>query len=134
MITSKVTYISDLRTEMVHQRSGNPVNTDAPIDNHGKGEAFSPTDLMATSLASCMLTIVGLNASNNGYSINGAWAEVTKIMSDNPRRVGEIKVDFYFPDNKYTDKQKTIIRNVALTCPVSKSLHPDIKQTISFNF
>jgi uncharacterized OsmC-like protein len=109
MITSKVTYISDLRTEMVHQRSGNPVNTDAPIDNHGKGEAFSPTDLMATSLASCMLTIVGLNATNNGYSIDGARAEVTKIMSDNPRRVGEIKVDFYFPDNKYTDKQKTII-------------------------
>ncbi|MFH2143496.1 MAG: OsmC family protein [Bacteroidota bacterium] len=134
MVTSKVIYLSDLRTQAIHLKSNDEIFTDAPVDNHGKGEAFSPTDLFSTSLASCMLTILGIHAANSNYSINGTYAEVTKIMEENPRRVGEIIVDLYFPKSKFDQKQKRIIENVVKTCPVSKSLHPEIKQIIRFNF
>lgn len=134
MLTSKVVYQGNLRTQMTHIRSGNVLITDAPVDNKGKGEAFSPTDLAATSLASCTLTIIGINANEHNYSIDGANAEVTKVMYSNPRRIGEIIIDFIFPDTGLSDKDKIRIKNVINTCPVAKSLHPDIKQIVNFTF
>ena len=134
MATSKVTYTGGLRTSSIHLKSGNEIITDAPIDNKGKGEAFSPTDLLATSLANCMLTVVGIAAQEHGFNIDGATAEVTKIMAENPRRVSEIVVDFNFPKNDYSDKTKKMIERAANTCPVHQSLHPNIKKTISFDF
>ena len=134
MATSKITYNGNLRTTAMHYRSKDEIITDAPIDNHGKGEAFSPTDLAATSLACCMLTIIGINADEYGYSIDGTTVELTKIMESNPRRIGEIVVEFTFPKNNYSDKEKKLIEASAKTCPIAKSFHPDLKQTIVFNY
>jgi putative redox protein len=135
MATSKITYSGGLRTTAVHERSGNEIITDAPVDNKGKGEAFSPTDLLATSLGNCMLTIVGIAANEHGFDIDGTTCEITKVMAqDGPRRVSEIVVDFKFPSNGYSDKIKTVIERSANTCPVAYSIHPDIKKTISFNY
>lgn len=133
MATSLVKYLGELRTEATHLQSGTTINTDAPKDNHGKGEAFSPTDLMATSLANCMLTVMGIKAQTEGMTtIDGAFAEVTKIMYAEPRRVGEIHVKLTFPKNNFSEKEKKIYENTAHTCPVGKSLHPDLKQIIEF--
>jgi len=134
MATSKITYTGGLRTSSVHLKSGIEIITDAPIDNQGKGEAFSPTDLLATSLGNCMLTIVGIAARTHGFNIDGTTAEITKIMGENPRRVIEIVVNLQFPANNYSDKEKEIIERSARTCPVAHSLHPDIKQNIAFGF
>lgn len=134
MSTSKITYNGGLRTTSVHLRSGNEIITDAPVDNKGKGEAFSPTDLLATSLGNCMLTIVGIAANEHGFNIDGTTCEITKIMAENPRRVAEIVVNFQFPANNYSEKEKTIIERSANTCPVMYSLHPDIRKTVSFNY
>lgn len=134
MATSKITYTGGLRTNSVHLKSGNEIITDAPVDNKGKGEAFSPTDLLATSLGNCMLTVVGIAAQEHGFSIDDATAEVTKIMAEDPRRVSEIVIDLDFPKNDYSDKTKKIIERAANTCPVHHSLHPDIKKRITFNF
>ncbi len=133
METSLVTYIGGLRTESIHLASKNTIITDAPTDNHGKGEAFSPTDLLATSLGNCILTVMGIKAeSDNMTSLKGTTALVTKVMYSEPRRVGEIHVRINFPKNNYSDKEKKIYENTAHTCPVSKSLHPDLKQVIEF--
>ena len=133
MITSLVKYLGELRTEATHLQSGTLINTDAPKDNHGKGEAFSPTDLTATSLASCMISIMGIVSMKEGFTnVDGATGEVTKIMYSEPRRIGEIHVKITFPKKDYTDKEKRIYENAAYTCPVAKSLHPDIKQIIEF--
>lgn len=134
MSTSKITYNGGLRTTSIHERSGNEIITDAPVDNKGKGEAFSPTDLLATSLGNCMLTIVGIAANEHGFNIDGTTCNITKIMAENPRRVAEIVVDFHFPANNYTDKDKKIIERSANTCPVMYSLHPDIRKTVTFNY
>ncbi|MFN0255496.1 OsmC family protein [Pedobacter ureilyticus] len=134
MATSKITYTGDLRTTSVHLKSGKEIITDAPTDNQGKGEAFSPTDLLATSLGNCMLTIVGIAAKNHGFDIDGTTAEVTKVMAENPRRVSEIRINLQFPGNNYSDKDKAIIERSAKTCPVAHSLHPDIKQEITFSY
>ncbi len=134
MSTSKITYNGGLRTTSIHQHSGNEIITDAPVDNKGKGAAFSPTDLLATSLGNCMLTIVGIAANEHGFNIDGTTCEITKVMAENPRRVTEIVVDFQFPANDYSDKDKKIIERSANTCPVMYSLHPDIKKTVSFNY
>ena len=133
MITSLVKYLGELRTEATHLQSGTLINTDAPKDNHGKGEAFSPTDLTATSLASCMISIMGIVSMKEGFTnVDGATGEVTKIMYSEPRRIGEIHVKITFPKKDYTDKEKRMYENAAYTCPVAKSLHPDIKQIIEF--
>jgi uncharacterized OsmC-like protein len=132
MATSRITYLGDLRTVSIHLSSSNEIVTDAPVDNQGRGEAFSPTDLLATSLGNCMLTIVGIAAKNHDFSIDGATAEVTKVMAQDPRRVSEIHVTLQFPSNSYSEKQKAIIERSAKTCPVSYSLHPDIKQELTF--
>ena len=134
MATSRVLYTSNLRTQATHILSGNKIITDAPPDNKGKGEAFSPTDLVATSLACCMLTIMGIAAMEKGFSIDGTIASVLKVMYTEPRRIGEIHIDLEFPDNYYSEREKNIIRNAAYTCPVSQSLHPELIQKISFSF
>lgn len=134
-MTSKVEYTGDLRTADTHLRSGTVIETDAPVDNHGRGERFSPTDMLATSLASCMLTMIGIAGKTHNFNIDGAVCEVEKIMVPNPRRVGEIKVDMSFPKGQsYTDKEKKIIENTALTCPVIESLHPDCKKTLTIKW
>lgn len=134
MITSEITYTGNLRTQSRHMASSTEIITDAPVDNHGKGEAFSPTDLMSNSLGCCMLTIIGIAAQTHGFSIDGTKVEITKIMQSNPRKVAEIKVAFMFPSNAYTDKEKAIIEHAARTCPVALSLHPDLIQSVSFRY
>ena len=128
---SKVTYKGSLRTEAIHVQSGNTIITDAPIDNHGKGEAFSPTDLVATALASCMLTIMGIVANRNHLKINGTTAEIEKIMGANPRRINEIKINIRFNEN-FDKKTKRKLENAALTCPVSNSLSENLNESIEF--
>ena len=132
MTTSKVTYQGDLRTTAIHLQSNNEIITDAPVDNHGKGEAFSPTDLLATSLASCMLTIIGIKAADMDIDVKDTTAEVTKIMSADPRRVSEVHVAITF-NKQLDDKTQKIFYNTALTCPVAKSIHPDIIQKVTIN-
>ena len=128
---SKVTYKGSLRTEAIHVQSGNTIITDAPIDNYGKGEAFSPTDLVATALASCMLTIMGIVANRNHLKINGTTAEIEKIMGANPRRINEIKINIRFNEN-FDKKTKRKLENAALTCPVSNSLSEKLNESIKF--
>lgn len=133
MNTSNVLYQGELRTEATHLQSNTIIYTDAPKDNHGKGEAFSPTDLVATALGSCMISIMGIVAMKEGITkVDGAIAEVTKIMVAEPRRIGEIHIKLIFPKNNFTDKEKKIYEHAALTCPVAKSLHPDLKQVVEF--
>lgn len=132
-MTSRVTYKGELRTECVHLQSKNKFITDAPVDNQGKGEAFSPTDTVATALASCMLTIMGIKAQDLGNDISGSYAEVTKYMESNPRRISGIKVDV-FVKGSMTDKDKTILENSARSCPVMHSIHPDIRKDITFYY
>ncbi|MBW6482621.1 MAG: OsmC family protein [Vicingaceae bacterium] len=134
MATSKVIYKGQLRTEATHLASGNKIITDAPVDNHGKGEAFSPTDIVATALASCMFTIIGIKAADSNFDITNAFATVTKIMSATPRKICEISIDFDFTAGTYSEKEKKLIANAAKTCPVALSLHPDIKQSLTFKF
>jgi len=134
MNTSEVVYIGDLRTTATHLQSGKQIITDAPIDNQGKGEAFSPTDLMATSLGSCMLTVMGIVAKRHAINMNNTKVEVLKVMADNPRRVAEIHIDMYFPKNTYSQKDKDLLEHTALACPVAKSIHPDIKQKTRFHY
>ena len=134
MITSEITYLGNLRTQSKHIASSSTILTDAPIDNHGKGEAFSPTDLMSNALGCCMLTIIGIAANTHQFNIEGTRVQVTKIMQSNPRKVAEIKISFKFPANDYSEKQKTIIENAARTCPIALSLHPELIQTVEFNY
>jgi len=132
-MTSKVTYLGDLRTSSIHILSGNEIISDAPLDNNGKGEAFSPTDTVANGLASCMFTVMGIKARDLGVDFSGSKAEVTKIMGTDPRRIIIIEIDFKFsvhPD----DKTKTILERTAMTCPVWYSLHPDIEKKIKFHW
>jgi putative redox protein len=134
MTTAKIIYQGDLRTLATHLRSGQEIITDAPVDNNGKGEAFSPTDLTATSLGCCMVTIMGLAADAHGIDINGTQISITKHMVSDPRRIGGIDVTFTMPDIDYSSKEKKILEHAALTCPVAKSLHPDIKQNVVFQW
>jgi uncharacterized OsmC-like protein len=134
MKTSKVIYTGNLQTEAIHLKSGVKIITDPPVDNNGKGEAFSPTDLLATSLGCCMLTIMGIVAGRHEINMEGTSLEITKIMESNPRRVSEIIVEFTMPKNNYSDKEKQLLENAALTCPVAKSLSAELKQTVKFNY
>ena len=130
-MTSIVNYLGNLRTESVHISSNDMILTDAPTDNNGKGEAFSPTDLVATSLSSCILTVIGIISKRIKYDLINTKSSVKKIMSSNPRRIVEIVVKIEFSQSA-DSKTRSIIEKTALNCPVSKSLHPDIKQNISF--
>ena len=133
-MTSTVVYEGDLRTTCTHLRSGNHFETDAPTDNNGKGERFSPTDLMATSLATCMLTVMGIKARALGFDLNGATVEVEKIMKAEPRRVGGINLFFHFPEalQNVDEKTKQILKHTGKTCPVQHSLHPDIEVKVDW--
>jgi len=131
---SKVIYQGNLRTEATHLKSGNVIYTDAPIDNHGKGEAFSPTDLASTSLASCILTIMGIVANRHEINIEGSQADVEKIMTSDPRRIGTINITITMPDREYTSKQKKILEAAAHHCPVGLSLNKETKENILINW
>ena len=131
MPTSKVTYLGDLRTSSIHLQSGSEIISDAPTDNNGKGEAFSPTDTVANGLASCMFTVMGIKAQDLKVDFSGSTAEVTKIMAAEPRRISEIHINFNM-NLAADEKTKTILERTAMTCPVFYSLHPDIKKDISF--
>lgn len=131
-MTSKVTYLGELRTEAVHLQSGQSIITDAPPDNQGKGEAFSPTDLCATSLASCMMTIMGISARNHGLNMDGTVAEVTKIMASNPRRISAVEITLRMPPNGFTDRDKKLLETAGRTCPVALSLGEGVEQRILF--
>ncbi|MCM8568223.1 OsmC family protein [Gramella jeungdoensis] len=132
-MTSKVIYLGGLRTESEHLQSGSKMITDAPVDNHGKGEAFSPTDTVANALATCMLTVMGIKAEGLGLDMEGASAEVTKTMVADPRRISKIEVTISFPST-YGDKETKVLEHTARTCPVLQSLHPDIDKKISFQY
>lgn len=132
-MTSKVIYLGNLRTENSHIKSGNSFITDAPLDNNGKGEAFSPTDTVATALANCMLTVMGIKAKTMNFEIKGATAEVTKTMVSNPRRISKINVVLTMPFEADA-KTKKVLEHTAETCPVLYSLHTDIEKEIIFNW
>jgi putative redox protein len=134
METAKTKYLGDLRTEITHIRSGSVITTDAPVDNKGKGENFSPTDLVASALGSCIFTIMGIAAREHGFSIDGSTCSVTKIMTEAPRKIGEIKIEFDFTGNDYTDKQKKILDYCVKTCPVSLSLKESVIQNVTLKF
>ena len=133
MATSKVIYSGDLRCESEHLQSGTIIYTDAPTDNHGKGEAFSPTDLCATSLAQCMLTTIAILGKDRGISIDGSYAEVQKNMNPKPRKIAEIVCDVHMKGN-FNEDQKRFIEETAYNCPVALSLSSDLKKTINFTY
>jgi len=134
MCTSTVVYLDRLRTEATHTRSGEVILTDAPTDNEGKGQYFSPTDLLATSLASCMLTIMGITANKKNIHMGHCEAEVLKVMSSSPRRVIEIQILIHFPQSELNKKSRAILEKAALSCPVALSLNPAINQKVTFKY
>jgi uncharacterized OsmC-like protein len=134
-MTSTVIYEGELRTVATHLQSGHKIETDAPTDNQGKAERFSPTDLVATALGSCMMTIMGIKARDMRVDLAGTKIEIQKIMKSEPRRIGGIHLTFTFPSTLVTDeKQKIILERAALTCPVAQSIHPDIDMKVDFQW
>jgi len=133
-MTATTKYLGDLRTEITHVGSGSVIITDAPLDNKGKGEKFSPTDLVASALGSCIFTIMGIAAREHGFSIDGSTCKITKIMTATPRKIGEIKIEFDFTGNVYTDKQKKILNYCVKTCPVSLTLNESVFQNVTLTF
>ena len=132
-MTSKVTYLGELRTSSIHLQSGSEIISDAPTDNHGKGEAFSPTDTVANALGSCMVSIMAIKSKDLNLDLIGSTVEITKIMNPEPRRIAKIIAVLNMsvsPD----DKSKTILERAAMTCPVFLSLHPDIEKEVTFNW
>lgn len=133
MATLETRHLGNLRTEITHLQSGNKVTTDAPTDNNGKGEYISPTDMVAGALGSCMLTLMELAAVRMGLDMTGTRLDITKVMVSDPRRIGEIRVDVHFPFEA-DEKSCTILERAAATCPVSKSLHPEVRQIVTYNY
>lgn len=134
MVSMTAVYLGGLRTEATHLRSGNKIITDAPPDNNGRGEAFSPTDLTCASLNSCMMTLMGILAERESIDLTGLKAEIVKVMAANPRKIAEIHITFNHPSLNATDVQKEKLRRAALTCPVALSLSDTIVQKVVFNF
>ena len=133
-MTAIVTYESNLRTTCLHLQSGSAIETDAPTDNKGKGERFSPTDLIATGLGACMITTMGIKAQSMDIALDGAKVEVTKVMVSDPRRIGKIIAHVTMPALNLDEKTIEILERVARTCPVERSLHPDVELDIQFNW
>ena len=127
-------YKGGLRNEMTHLKSNNTIMTDAPTDNHGKGEAFSPTDLVCGALAACMMTIMGITAQTHEFDIDGTTYEIKKTMAADPRRIGQIDISVNFPKHDYTDKQKAMLKAAADTCPVAKTLGSEVVINLTLNF
>ncbi|MGM0648491.1 MAG: OsmC family protein [Bacteroidota bacterium] len=134
METYKITYNGNLRTEIIHERSGKTIITDAPVDNNGKGEYFSPTDMVSSALCSCIFTIMGIRAREYGFSIDGATATTKKVMRNDPRRIAEIHIEYDFSRQNLSQEQKEILHKLVHASPVPRSLHPDIKQNVTLNF
>lgn len=134
MATINAVYLGDLRVECVHAASGTKIITDAPVDNNGKGEAFSPTDLCATSLGACAMTIMGIYAKNHNLDLTGTRIEINKIMAANPRKIGKIEVIFHMPAREWSEKDRTALRRAADSCPVHLSLGADVEQEFIFNW
>ncbi|HAA00171.1 MAG TPA: OsmC family protein [Flavobacteriales bacterium] len=134
MEISRIIYSGDLRTEATHLKSGKTITTDAPTDNNGKGDAFSPTDLLATSLGSCMLTIMGIAASQHGFILGDIEVSIEKHMASAPRRVDKIVVTININEKGLSEKDKKLLEASARACPVAKSLHPDLVQEVHFNY
>jgi putative redox protein len=134
METAKTKYLGDLRSEILHVRSGSIIITDAPVDNKGKGENFSPTDMVAVALGSCIFTIMGISAREHNYSIDGATCTITKIMTDFPRKIGEIRIEIDLRQHNYTDKQKKMLEHCVKTCPVALSLNESVFQNVTLLF
>jgi uncharacterized OsmC-like protein len=134
MATVKTTYLGNLRTEAEHLQSGAKIFTDAPTDNHGRGEAFSPTDLFAASYASCALTIIGISTQTHGFNIDGTVVKTTKVMGENPRHIAELIVEFTFPHNNYSEKERKIIEGAIKGCPVANSLPKEMKISRTINY
>ena len=134
METATTIYKGDLRTEITHLRSGSLITTDAPVDNKGNGENFSPTDLVASALGSCIFTIMGIAAREHGFSIDGTTCKITKIMTESPRKIGEIKIDFDFTGNEYSAKQRKILEYCVKTCPVALTLNESVFQNVTLLF
>jgi len=133
-MTAEITYTGALHTNATHVKSGNVISTDAPTDNKGKGEAFSPTDLVATALGSCILTIMGISADTQGISIEGATCKAKKFMASNPRRIARIEITIKMPKKNYSDKEKKVLEKAAHYCPVARSLHPDLEEIIKIHW
>jgi uncharacterized OsmC-like protein len=133
MTTSTVVYLGNLHTELTHTKSREIVLTDAPPDNNGKGEYFSPTDLCATSLASCAITTMGIKANAMGINLGRIEADVYKVMASNPRRISEVRIDMRI-EGEYTEDEKNILELTGINCPVAKTLHPDVVQALKFNW
>ena len=134
-MTSQVVYKGNLRTEATHLQSGSIIETDAPTDNNGKGERFSPTDIVATALGSCMLTIMGIKAETMNIDLSETKLDIQKTMAANPRRIVGIQIDFHFPDALHiSEREQTILEYAAHTCPIGKSLHPDINIAVNFRW
>jgi putative redox protein len=134
MVSMTGVYLNNLSTQVTHLRSGNTITTDAPPDNNGKGEAFSPTDLTCASLSSCMMTLMGMLAEREGINLEGLKSEITKIMASNPRKIAEIHITFAHENLNATEDQKEKLKRAALTCPVALSISDQIKQVVTFNF
>ena len=134
METAQTKYIGDLRTEIMHVRSGSIITTDAPVDNKGRGENFSPTDMVASALASCIFTIMGIAAREHDFLIDGSTCKITKIMTDHPRKIGEIRIEIDLTGYSYTDKQKKILEYCVKTCPVALSLNESVFQNVILLF
>ena len=133
MPTANITYVGELRTVCMHLQSGTKILTDAPTDNHGKGEAFSPTDLVATALGSCMVSIMGIKSRDLDLDLKDSTVSITKIMQAEPRKIAKIEVVLNMSITT-SDKNKTILERAAMTCPVLLSLHPEIEKEVTFNW
>jgi len=131
---SEIYYNGNLRTVAKHLQSGKEIITDAPVDNHGQGDAFSPTDLVSTALGNCMITLMGINANTQQFELGKIDASIHKIMENNPRRIKEIIVELNIENKNFSDKQKKILEYAAINCPVAKSLSPDLTQTVTFKY
>jgi putative redox protein len=135
MASIETIYLGELRTEATHLLSGNKLITDAPPDNQGRGEYFSPTDLVAAALGSCMVTVMGIAARTHNFNIEGTKLVITKVMTaEAPRKIAEIIIHMTFPHHDYPEKVRKILEYTVKNCPVALSLHPDVKQTVSLNF
>ncbi len=134
METVRTRYLGELRTEATHVASGKVLITDAPVDNQGRGEYFSPTDLVATALGSCIMTIMGIAARQYSFNLEGVSFKITKIMAENPRRIGEIAIIFDFTMRDYSEKQKKILEYCVKSCPVAQTLHPSVNQNVNLVF
>ncbi len=134
MATAKIIYQAGLRTKATHIASGKNFITDAPIDNNGRGEAFSPTDTVCAALASCMLTLIGITAAKKAFNLGEIEIETQKYMEANPRRISKIEIEIIFSEKNYTEKERAFMETAAINCPVAKSLHPDIEQAVIFRY